>query len=159
MEKIKYDLIPLTGEEIIEAKYNYDSLRSQIFQTENTLKLLDYRIKNDIPNKIFKEQLKEDKKGLLAAKKALKNLDKSDKNYKDKKLKIESDIFAGEMMIKEKEFDLKVGLPTRKLNSIKRQNIENLKRMKMQLKMWKDRVKNKVKKQIRQQVQLNEKVK
>ena len=155
--KIEYDLIPMSEEELREAKYNLDSCESRILQLENSIKLRAFERENEVNERVLKEKIKGEKKDLEKCKKDLAELKESEDNYEDKSLKLKHEILYGTLSIKEDETDLHLKLPSRNLNVLDRKDLDQLRVLRLNMKVFKDQFRNKVKKVPKQHVQLESK--
>jgi hypothetical protein len=139
--KIEYKSVPLSEEEVVRVRYNLDDLRLKCLNQENKIKLMQYKVDNDVPMRTAKVQLE----GIITKLEELKKelaLAEED----EKKETLVFNIMSLEFALEEKKLEIETALPTRDMNQAIELAKTELHRLELNKKVYFEACRNKVKK-------------
>jgi len=157
-DKIEYNLIKLTPEELIEARLNKDKVEIDLMNVEGKLEIQKFKIKHDIAQLELKEDVEKIEDAIKKIKKSKEEIDKSGDRYNEKILCRDYDILCGEKRLELARFKIKKRMGSRISNEAIKTLENQIELHKHNLKVFTDQIRNKVRKErkIVKQIQLDE---
>lgn len=157
-QKIEYDLIKLTPEELIDARFSKDKIEIDLTNAKGKLEIQKFKIDHDIAQLELKEDMRSTEKSIEEIKISRDDLDKDNENYEELFLRHNYDILCGEKELKLVKLKIEKRMGSRASNEAIRMLEGTVKLCEDNFKVFADQIRNGVRKEIKEldHVQLDE---